>query len=64
MPHFIPDATYSRLLDDLTGAFMAATTSPTLDLRDTLATALAGADLLPEVCRGDFVDEGRSITKP
>lgn len=60
MPRFIPDATYARLLDDLAGAFMAAATSPTLDLRDTLATALAAADLLPEVCRGDFGDEGRA----
>lgn len=54
MPHFIPDTAYARLLDDLTGAFMAAATSTTTDLRDTLATALAGADLLPEACRGDF----------
>ncbi|MBW7056985.1 hypothetical protein KY389_09800 [Paracoccus bogoriensis] len=60
MPHFIPDATYARLLDGLTGAFMTAATSPTTDLRDTLAEALADADLLPEVCRGDFAGEVRT----
>mgnify|MGYP001493475593 CR=1 FL=1 len=58
MPHFIPDATYARLLDDLAGAFMTAAASTGADLRDTLAEALAGANLLPEVCRGDFEGEG------
>lgn len=58
MPHFIPDTTYYRLLDDLAGAFMAAATSTGADLRDSLAEALAGANLLPEVCRGDFDGEG------
>lgn len=57
MPQFIPDTTYARLLDDLTGAFMAAATNTGTDLRDKLAEALAEADLLPEVCRGDFVGE-------
>jgi len=57
MPQFIPDTTYSRLLDDLTGAFMTAATTTGTDLRDKLAEALAGADLLPEACRGDFVQD-------
>lgn len=54
MQHFLSDETYSRLLADLTGAFMAAATSTGTDLRDKLAEALACADILPEVCRGDF----------
>lgn len=57
MPHFIPDITYCRLLDDLAGAFMVAATNTGADLRDTLAEVLAGANLLPEVCRGDFEGE-------
>lgn len=58
MPHFIPDIAYYRLLDDLAAAFMAAATNTGADLRDTLAEALAGADLLPEVCRADFAGGG------
>ncbi|WP_439559892.1 hypothetical protein [Roseinatronobacter sp.] len=54
MPQFIPDTTYTRLLDDLAGAFMAAASSTHTDLRDKLAEALGAADVLPEVCRGDF----------
>ena len=37
---------------------MIAATNTGADLRDTLAEALAGANLLPEVCRGDFEGEG------
>jgi hypothetical protein len=58
MPHFITDEIYTRLLNDLAAAFMAAAISPTTDLRDKLAEALAGADLLPETCRGDFGSVG------
>lgn len=54
MPLFLSDDAYSRLLADLAGAFIAAT-STGADLRDKLAEALAGADVLPEACRGDFV---------
>jgi len=60
VPHFIADTTYARLLDDLAGAFMTAATRTGTDLSDTLAEALACADLLPEVCRGDFEGEGRA----
>lgn len=48
MPNFIPDATYDRLLSDLRNAALSG------DWRSALAEVLAGADLLPEVCRGDF----------
>jgi hypothetical protein len=53
MPHYILDATFDRLLNDLAGAFMRAATSTQVDLHDALVLALADADLLPEVCRGD-----------
>lgn len=56
MPLFLTDEAYSRLLADLAGAFIAAT-STGADLRDKLAEALAGADVLPEACRGDFLEE-------
>lgn len=55
MPLFLTDEAYSRLLADLAGAFIAATSTGT-DLRDKLAEALAGADVLPEACRGDFLE--------
>jgi len=58
VPHFIADTTYARLLDDLAGAFMTAAITAGTELRDTLTEALAGADLLPEVCRGDFEGDG------
>lgn len=58
MQIFLSDDTYERLLDDLTGAFMDAATSTGADLRDKLAEALAGADVLPEGCRSDFEDGG------
>lgn len=51
MLNFIPDATYDRLLADLRNAALSG------DWRSALAEVLAGADMLPEVCRGDF--EGR-----
>lgn len=53
MPHFIPDATYDRLLADLRNAALSG------DWRSALAEVLAGADMLPEVCRGDF--EGDAV---
>ena len=52
MPNFIPDATYHRLLADLRNAAVSG------DWRSALAEVLAGADILPEVCRGDFVEDG------
>lgn len=57
MPQFIPDTTWNHLLDSLAGAFMTAAITTQTDLRDKLAEALADADLLPEVCRGDFAEE-------
>jgi hypothetical protein len=54
MPIFIPDAAYDRLLADLRAAAL------TTDWRSALAEALADADLMPEVCRGDFEGEGRA----
>ena len=54
MPIFLPDATYDLLLSDLRAAAL------TTDWRSALAEVLAGADLLPEVCRGDFEGEERS----
>lgn len=48
MPHFIPDTVYDRLLSDLRDAALSG------DWRSALAEALGAADLLPEVCRGDF----------
>lgn len=53
MPTFLPDATYDRLLSDLRAAAL------TTDWRSAMAEVLAGADLMPEVCRGDFEGEGR-----
>lgn len=53
MPNFISDATYDRLLSDLRNAALSG------DWRSALAEVLAGADLLPEVCRGDF--EGEAV---
>ncbi|MBL4917442.1 hypothetical protein [Szabonella alba] len=58
MPTFLSDDAYSRLLDDLAGAFIAAASAPGVVLRDKLAEVLAGADVLPEGCRGDFEGEG------
>ncbi len=55
MPHFIPDATYDRLLSDLRNAALSG------DWRSALAEVLAGADILPEVCRGDFVEDGLRV---
>ncbi|WP_157791921.1 hypothetical protein [Pseudorhodobacter sp. MZDSW-24AT] len=55
MPHFIPDNVYSGLLADL----RAAAISP--DWHSALAEVLAGADVLPEVCRADFVEEGERM---
>ena len=57
MPTFLAEETYNRLLADLTGAFMAAATSTNTDLNDKLIEALACADLLPESCRPDFMDD-------
>ena len=57
MPHFLTDEAFDRLLADLTGAFMAAATSTNTDLNDKLIEALACADLLPESCRPDFMDD-------
>lgn len=57
MPTFIPDQAFDRLLADLTGAFMVAATSTGTDLHDKLIEALACADLLPESCRADYMDE-------
>ncbi len=48
MPHFIPDTVYDRLLSDLRDAALSG------DWRSALAEVLGAADLLPEVCRGDF----------
>lgn len=53
MPNFIPNATYDRLLSDLRNAALSG------DWRSALAEVLAGADMLPEVCRGDF--EGDAV---
>ncbi|MFP5479250.1 MAG: hypothetical protein ACLGIE_06095 [Alphaproteobacteria bacterium] len=55
MPTFLPDATYDRLLSDLRAAAL------TTDWRSALAEVLAGADLMPEVCRGDFEGEERKV---
>jgi hypothetical protein len=46
MPIFLPD--YDRLLSDLRTAAL------TTDWRSAMAEVLAGADLMPETCRGDF----------
>jgi hypothetical protein len=52
LPHFIPDDRYSELLADLRAAAL------TTDWQSALAEVLACADMLPEVCRVDFMDEG------
>lgn len=52
MPNFIADATYDRLLSNLRNAALSC------DWRSALAEVLAGADILPEVCRGDFEGDG------
>ncbi len=57
MPTFIPDQTFERLLADITGAFMAAATSTGIDLHDKLIEAFACAEVLPESCRVDFMDD-------
>ncbi len=49
MPIFLTN--YDRLLSDLRAAAL------TTDWRSAMAEVLAGADLLPEVCRGDFEGE-------
>ena len=51
MPIFLAD--YDRFLADLREAALSG------DWRSAMAEVLAGADLLPEVCRGDFEGEGR-----
>lgn len=53
MPTFIQDTIYGRLLADLRAAALMT------DWQSSLAEVLAGVDLLPEVCRGDFEGEGR-----
>lgn len=50
MPTFLPDSHYDRLLTGLRAAAL------TTDWRSAMAEVLAGADLLPEVCRADFED--------
>ncbi|WP_156317771.1 hypothetical protein [Cypionkella psychrotolerans] len=55
MPNFIPDATYDRLLPDLREAALSG------DWRSALAEVLGAADVLPEVCRGDFVEGVRLV---
>jgi len=57
MPHFLTDEAFDRLLADLNGVFMAAATTTGADLNDKLIEALACADLLPESCRPDFMDD-------
>ncbi len=52
MTAFIPDSAYDALLDDLTGAFVAAATGLG-DLRGKLAEALAASGVMPECCRDD-----------
>lgn len=47
---YLPESTYSDLINDLAGAFMAAATGMG-DLHGKLAEALAVAGVLPEGCR-------------
>lgn len=47
---YLSDEAYSALLDDLSGAFMAAATG-TGGLRGKLAEVLALAGVMPEGCR-------------
>jgi len=56
MPIFISDERYDQLLADLRAAAL------TTDWRSALAEALACADVMPEVCRGDFEGEGRGVS--
>lgn len=51
MPTFLPD--FDRLLSDLRAAALMS------DWQSAMCEVLAGADLLPEVCRGDFEGEAR-----
>lgn len=51
MPTFLSD--YDRLLSDLRAAAL------TTDWRSAMAEVLAGADLMPEACRGDFEGEDK-----
>lgn len=53
MPTFLPDAVYAQLLSDLRAAAL------TTDWRSAMCEVLAGADLMPEVCRGDY--EGEAV---
>lgn len=52
MPTFIDNTAYDRLLDDLRAAAL------TTDWRSAMAETLACADVLPEDCREDFVEDG------
>lgn len=54
MPTFIPDATYSRLLADLREAALSG------EWRSSMAEVLGGVDVLPKVCRVDFVEVERA----
>jgi hypothetical protein len=51
MPHFIPEEAYARLQEDLREA------ARTTEWRGAMAEVLACADILPEVCRGDFPED-------
>ena len=55
MPFFIRDALYPGLLADLRAAAL------TTDWQSAMAEVLGGADVLPEVCRADFVEEGERV---
>jgi hypothetical protein len=54
MPHFINDETYAQLLTDLREHARSG------DWRSAIAEALACVDVMPEACRGDFVEEGEA----
>lgn len=54
MPFFIADDAYTVLLSDLREAALSG------DWRSAMCEVLARADLLPEVCRGDFEGEGKA----
>ena len=51
MLHFINDEIYTQLQTDLREAARAG------DWRSAIAQVLAYADVMPEVCRGDFEAE-------
>lgn len=51
MTTFLPDEAYDRFLTDLRAAAL------TTDWRSAMAEVLAGADVLPECCRGDIEGE-------